>query len=35
MSVEKVANIVDIGIHKLPYMENLYGQVKEEVDNIQ
>lgn len=35
MSVEKVANIVDIEIHKLPYMEDLYGQVKEEVDNIQ
>ena len=35
MSVEKVVNVVDIDIHKLPYMEELYGQVKNEVDNMQ
>jgi hypothetical protein len=35
MSVEKVVNAVDIDIHKLPYMEELYGQVKNEVDNMQ
>ena len=28
VSVEKVVNAVDINIHKLPYMEELYGQVK-------
>jgi hypothetical protein len=28
-------NAVDIDIHKLPYMEELYGQVKNEVDNMQ
>src|SRR5829696_686852 len=26
MSIEQVANAVEIAIHKLPYMENLYGQ---------
>jgi predicted type IV restriction endonuclease len=25
MSKEQVAKVVDIAIHKLPYMENLYG----------
>jgi hypothetical protein len=35
MSVEKVANAVDIAIHKLPHMESLYEQVKEQVDKMQ
>ena len=35
MSIEQVVNVVDIAIHKLPYMESLYGQVKDEVDNMQ
>ena len=29
MSIEQVANAVDIAANKLPYMESLYGQVKE------
>jgi hypothetical protein len=35
MSIEQVANLVDIAIHKLPYMESLYKQVKDEVDKLQ
>jgi vacuolar-type H+-ATPase subunit E/Vma4 len=35
MNVEKVVNAADIAADKLPYMEALYGQVKDEVDNMQ
>jgi hypothetical protein len=35
MTVEKVINAVDIAIHKLPYMECLYKQLKDEVDKMQ
>jgi hypothetical protein len=28
MSIEELVNVVEIAIHKLPYMENLYGQAK-------
>jgi predicted DNA-binding protein YlxM (UPF0122 family) len=35
MSIEQVVNIVDIAIHKLPYMESLYRQVKDEVNKLQ
>jgi hypothetical protein len=35
MSVEKVVNAVAIAGDKLPYMESLYEQVKEQVDNMQ
>jgi chromosome segregation ATPase len=35
MSVDQVVNVVDIAIHRLPYMESLYGQVKEQVDRMQ
>ena len=28
-------NAVEIDIHRLPYMENLYKQIKEEADNMQ
>ncbi|MFL6383095.1 MAG: hypothetical protein ACJ72S_17655 [Nitrososphaeraceae archaeon] len=35
MSIEQVENAVDIAIHKLPYTESLYGQVKEQVDKLQ
>jgi DNA-binding CsgD family transcriptional regulator len=35
MSIEQVANSVDIAIHKLPYMETLYKQLKDEVDKLQ
>ena len=34
MSIEQVGNAVDIAIHKLPYMERLYGQIKDQVDKI-
>ena len=35
MSIEQVANAVDIDIHKLPYMESLYKQIKDEVNKLQ
>ena len=35
MSIEKVANVVEIAIDKLPYMESLYEQVKDQVDKMQ
>jgi hypothetical protein len=35
MTIEQVLNVVDIAIHKLPYMETLYRQVKDEVDKLQ
>jgi hypothetical protein len=31
MGIEQVVNAVDINIHKLPYMESLYGQAKDQV----
>jgi hypothetical protein len=35
MSIEQVTNVLEIAIHKLPYMEDLYKQVTHEVDNFQ
>ena len=35
MSIEKVANVVEIAIDKLPYMESLYEQVKDQVEKMQ
>jgi DNA-binding protein YbaB len=35
MSIEQVVNIVDIAIHKLPYIDNLYGQAKDEAEKMQ
>ena len=35
MSIEQVANIVDTAIHKLPYMENLHRQAKDQVEKMQ
>ena len=35
MSIEQVIDVVEIAIHKLPYMESLYEQVKEQVENMQ
>jgi hypothetical protein len=35
MSMEQVVNAVEIAIHRLPYMESLYKQIKEEVENMQ
>jgi hypothetical protein len=34
MSIEQIVNAVDIAIHRLPYMENLYKQIKEEVEKM-
>jgi hypothetical protein len=35
MTIDQVVNAVDIAIHKLPYMESLYEQLNEQVDNTQ
>jgi septal ring factor EnvC (AmiA/AmiB activator) len=35
MSIDQVVNAVEIAIHKLPYMESLYGQVKDQVERMQ
>ena len=35
MSKEQVVNVVEIAIHKLPYMENLYRQAEEETEKMQ
>jgi exonuclease I len=35
MNIAQVVNIVEVAIHKLPYMETLYKQVKDEVDKLQ
>jgi hypothetical protein len=35
MSVEQVVNVVEIAIHKLPYMESLYREVKDEAEKMQ
>ena len=35
MTIENVVNAVEIAIHKLPYMEGLYKQVKDEVEKLQ
>ena len=35
MSVDQVINVVDIAIHKLPYMETLYEQVTDQIDKMQ
>jgi hypothetical protein len=35
MSIDQVVNAVEIAIHKLPYMETLYEQVKDQVDKMQ
>jgi hypothetical protein len=35
MTIENVVNAVEIAIHKLPYMEGLYKQVKHEVEKLQ
>ena len=35
LSIEKIVNAVDIASNKLPYMESLYRQPKDEVDNMQ
>ena len=35
MSIEQVVHAVDTAIHKLPYMENLYLQAKDEAEKMQ
>jgi predicted DNA-binding protein YlxM (UPF0122 family) len=35
MSIDQVVNVVDIAIHKLPYMESLYGQAKDQAEMMQ
>ncbi len=35
MSIEQIANVVEISLHKLPYKESLYDQVKREVDRLE
>jgi hypothetical protein len=35
MSIAQVVNVVEIAIHKLPYMESLYKQLKDEVERLQ
>jgi septal ring factor EnvC (AmiA/AmiB activator) len=35
MSIEQVVNVVGIAIHKLPYMESLYGQAKDQAEKMQ
>jgi hypothetical protein len=35
MNIAQVVNVVEIAIHKLPYMETLYRQIKDEVNKLQ
>ena len=35
MSIAQVVNVVEIAIHKLPYMETLYRQAKDQAENMQ
>ena len=35
MNIEQVVNAVDIAIHKLPHMESLYRQAKDEAEKMQ
>src|SRR5215212_9606134 len=35
MSIEQVANTLEIAIHKLPYMESLYNQAKDQAEKMQ
>jgi DNA-binding protein YbaB/transposase len=35
MSVEQVVNVVEIAIHKLPYMESLYRQANDQAEKMQ
>jgi hypothetical protein len=34
MSIEQIARVVEISLHRLPYMESLYEQAKREVDRL-
>jgi transposase len=35
ISIEQVVNVVEIAIHRLPYMENLYQQSKDQAEKMQ
>ena len=35
MTIEQIVNVVEIAIYKLPYMETLYEQVKEQLEKMQ
>jgi hypothetical protein len=35
ISIEQVANTLEIAIHKLPYMESLYRQAKDQAEQMQ
>ncbi|HKG42385.1 MAG TPA: hypothetical protein VKA98_09630 [Nitrososphaeraceae archaeon] len=35
MSIEQIVNAVEIAIHKLPHIENLYEQVTDQIDKMQ
>jgi predicted transcriptional regulator len=35
MSIEQVTSVVEIAIHRLPYMETLYGQAKDQAEKMQ
>ena len=35
MSIEQAVNAADITVNRLPYMESLYEQVKDQVDKMQ
>jgi hypothetical protein len=35
MSIEHIANVVEISLHQLPYMESLHDQAKREVDRLE
>jgi len=34
MSIAQVVNALEIAIHKVPYIESLYKQVKDEVNKL-
>jgi hypothetical protein len=35
MSIEQVVNVVEIAIYKLPHMETLYRQAKDQAEKMQ
>jgi hypothetical protein len=35
MTIEQIVNVVEIAIYKLPYMERLYGQAKDQAEMMQ
>ena len=35
MTIEQIVNVVEIAIYKLPYMETLYIQAKDQAEKMQ